>query len=189
MKNDTRKRILIIATVILIFFCLVYLYTFFHEGGHALVALIYGQKTDRFVLGFNAHVSHSGGNFNRTGEALLSSAGVLLPVAVLTVALLFYNRKIKNNIYHFIYFEISVTIISSLFAWIAIPVISLFTSPPPGDDVTRFMDASGLHPLLVSVAALLLMLLPVLIAYKKGLISRFSECIKDLGNKASQTRS
>lgn len=44
MKNDTRKRILIIATVILIFFCLVYLYTFSMKEAMPLSRLSMAKK-------------------------------------------------------------------------------------------------------------------------------------------------
>jgi len=50
MKTVLRKLILQIAGILLILFSIVYLYTLLHEGGHALVAIMYGGKIDNFVL-------------------------------------------------------------------------------------------------------------------------------------------
>lgn len=180
MKTNTGKMIIKLAGTLLIWFSLIYLYTFLHEGGHALIAIIYGGKIHNFVLGFNAHVSHSGANFTPIGESLFNSAGVLLPAISLAIALKFYNRKVKNLIYHYIYAGISIMITGSFFAWIIIPIISLFTAPPAGDDVSKFLETSGLNPLLISLMAILLMFLLVLIAFKKGLYPKILENLRSL---------
>ena len=175
MKTGMGKMILQTAGALLIWLLLIYLYTLFHEGGHALVAIMYGGRIDSFVLGFGAHIVKSGTNFTPVGESLFYSAGVLLPALSLAVALKFYNRRVKSLIFHYIYAAITIMIIGSFFAWLVIPVMSLFTEPPPGDDVSRFLEISGLNPLLVSLIALLLMFLLALIAYKKGLYTKIRE--------------
>jgi len=181
MKTGIEKNVLIKAIVIpLILFSIIYLYTLLHEGGHALVAIIYGGRIESFVLGFSAHITQSGANFTRIGQSIFNSAGTLLPVFSLVVALKFYNRKVNNLIYHYIYAGISIAITSSLFAWVAIPIMSLFTAPPAGDDVSKFLEVSGLNPLLVSFIALLLIFLLALIIYKKGLYSKIIEYLKTL---------
>jgi len=50
------KRIKYILGLLLTGLGLIYLYTFLHEGGHALVALMYGGTVENMVLGFNAHI-------------------------------------------------------------------------------------------------------------------------------------
>ncbi len=180
MKTGIGKIIIKIAGTLLILFSFIYLYTLLHEGGHALVAIMYGGRIDSFVLGFDAHVTLSGANFTRIGECLFNSAGVLLPAVSLAVALKFYNRNLEHLIYHYMYAGISIVITSSFLAWVAIPLISLFTAPPAGDDVSRFLEVSGLNPLLISLIALLLMFLFVLFAYKKGLYSKIIEYLKAL---------
>lgn len=154
MTTNTGKAIIKTLAVIPILFFFIYLYTFLHEGGHALVGIIYGGKIDRFVLGFDAHVTIHGAKFTQLGESLFNLAGTLLPVICLVVALILYNRNIKNLVYHFIYAESTIMIIGSLIAWIAIPVISLFTAPPSYDDVSKFMEVSDLNPLLISFTAI-----------------------------------
>jgi len=175
MKTGTIKIIKKTAGVLLIFLLLIYLYTLLHEGGHALIGIMYGGRIDSFTLGFNAHVTISGANYTRTGESLLNSAGVLLPVICMSFALKFYNRNIKNSVYHYIYAGMSVGITGSLFAWMAIPIISLFAEPPAGDDVSKFLEVSGVNPLLISLIALLLVGMIVLISYKKGMYSKVIE--------------
>jgi len=187
MKTAIRKIVLKTTGALLIFLLVIYLYTFLHEGGHALIAIMYGGRIDNFVLGFDAHVAHSGTNFTPIGESLSASAGALLPAVCLTVALIFYNQKVKNFIYHSIYFFMSIAITGSFLAWIAIPLISLFTAPPAGDDVGKFLQVSGLNPLLVSFIALLIILLFVLLSYKKGVYSKFIEYLKAL-SQAEGTR-
>jgi len=63
-------------------------------------------------------------------------------------------------------------------AWIAIPLISLSAAPPAGDDVSKFLEVSGLNPLLVSLIALLIMILIALISYKKGIYSKAMEYLE-----------
>jgi len=183
----TATGIMKTAIVLLIFISLIYLYTLLHEGGHALVAIMHGGRIDNFVLGFNAHVTHSGANFTRVGESLHNSAGTLLPAAIFAVALIFYNRNVNSFIYHCIYGGFSIMIPGSLLAWVAIPLMSLFTAPPAGDDVSRFLDVSGINPLLVSLIALLLIFLFVFVSYKKGLYAKIMEYLKTL-SQAERTR-
>jgi len=180
MNTGTGKTIIKTAATLIILFLLIYLYTLLHEGGHALVGIIYGGRVDNFVLGFDAHVAVSGANFTHIGESLFNAAGLLLPVICLAVALIFYNRNIKSVIYHILYAAISIMIIGSFFAWVIIPIMSLFTAPPAGDDVSNFMKVSGLNPILISLIALLLMFLLVLISYKKGLYSKIKEILNTL---------
>lgn len=154
------------------------LYTLLHEGGHALVAVLYGGKINRLVLGFNAHVTYTGANFTRTGEALMNSAGALLPTVCMGIALAVYDRNVKHFVYHYLFALFSLAVTGSFAAWVAIPLISLFSVPPAGDDVTKFLEVSGMDPLLVSGIALLLIIAFVYVAYKKGLYTKFKEHLK-----------
>jgi len=182
-NSDIGKLILRTAATLLILLALIYLYTLLHEGGHALVAIMYGGKIESFVLGFDAHITTSGANFTPLGEALFSAAGVLLPALSLAVALKLYNRNSKSRIYHYLYAVFTIMVISSFLAWVAIPLISVSTEPPAGDDVSKFLKISGLNPLLISLLALLVMFLLALSAYKRGLYSKTREHL----NALSQT--
>lgn len=93
MKTGIEKIITKIAAPLLIFFLLAYLYTLLHEGGHALVGIIYGGRIDSFVLGFNAHVAIREANFTQIGESLFNSAGVLLPAIDPEVMMQYFEEK------------------------------------------------------------------------------------------------
>ncbi|HHW32161.1 MAG TPA: hypothetical protein GXX20_10910 [Clostridiaceae bacterium] len=180
MKTSPGKIIIRTAGILLLWLSLIYLYTLLHEGGHALVAIMYGGRIDSFVLGFNAYVSQSGANFTPLGESLFNIAGVLLPAICLAVALKFYNRNVVNPIYHYIYGTITIAVIGSFLASVVIPLISLFTEPPVDDDISKFLQVSGLNPLLVSFTAIMIILLFLLFSYKIGLYSKIIEYLKPL---------
>lgn len=188
MKTEIRKLIIIASWALLILLFAVYFYTLLHEGGHALVAIMYGGKLKSFVLGFNAHMSYSGANFTHTGELLFHSAGFLLPFTTLFIVLLFYNRQVKNNVYHFVHVIFTIMIAGSSIAWIAIPALSMFITPPAGDDVTKFLKASALNPLLVSLVALLLVSLLAFIACRKGLHIKAKEVLNIYSQSAERKR-
>ena len=154
---------------------LLYFYTLLHEGGHALVAVMWGGKVDKFVLGLNSHVQTSGATFTILSEALFNSMGMLLPVIFLIIALFIYKPKTKYTFYHIFYGFLSLSITGSLFAWVLVPFMSLFTLPPVGDDVTKFLNITGLHPLTVMLTALLIIISLVFFIYKTGLIGKIKE--------------
>lgn len=152
------------------------LYTVLHEGGHALVILAYGGIIDNFdVLGLNAHVRFHGAVFSALGAALNHAAGVLLPIIIGAIAIILYKPKVKFAGYHICYFMGSVSLVGSMLVWVAFPAISLFTPPPQAEDATKFLNATGFHPLLVSLGALLLAGTFIFFLYKKGLLGKAKE--------------
>jgi hypothetical protein len=174
------KKVQYIISLIFGFIMLIVFYTLLHEGGHAVVAIMYGGKVDKMVLGLNAHVQTSGAEFTAFGKGLFNSAGALLPVIFLTIAMIFYNRKRSNILYHGFYGVFSLMTASSLLAWVVIPVIALFAAPPPGDDVTKFIDNTQINPLVVALAAVLIIASIIFLIYKKGVLRK----IKDIYWKA-----
>ncbi|MFO7998839.1 MAG: M50 family metallopeptidase [Bacteroidales bacterium] len=136
---------------------LLYLYTFLHEGGHALVAMLYGGSIEKFALGLDAHVRTSGAAFTPFGAALFQAAGAFLPLMILVIALAMYKNDHKSTHYHFFYGLFSLGIIGSMLAWIVIPVVALFSEPPAGDDVTKFLRTTGIHPLAVTLVIAVLL--------------------------------
>lgn len=169
------------AVPVLLLFAPVWLllYAVLHEGGHALVILAYGGTIDRFwVWGLNAHVSAHGAVYSAFGEALMKAAGVLLPSLIAGIALVFYRSNARFIAYHWCYFMVLITPVFSMLVWIIFPLLSLFTPPPQGEDVTQFLNVTGLHPLLVSLAALLLVGMFVFFIYKKGLLGNVFAAVK-----------
>jgi hypothetical protein len=159
---------------------MVYLYTLLHEGGHALVGILYGGKVNRFVLGLNAHVSISDAVYSQVGKALQNVAGLLLPLLFLIIALVVYQTKCKNALYHIFYGALWLSFSCSLLAWVIIPFMALFATPPMGDDITNLLMNTSLHPLAVSLAALLLIAGLALLAFKRGLLCKIAEIFRAL---------
>ncbi len=156
MTHHTIQKIRAIAVIIAGAFALLYVYTFLHEGGHALAGLLYGGSIEKFVLGLNAHVRISGADFTPFGAALFHVAGALLPLTTLVIILGIYNPGHKNTYYHFFHGLFGFGIVGSLLAWIVIPVMAVFSEPPAGDDVTKFLQTTGIHPLMVTLASIVL---------------------------------
>ena len=147
-----------------------------HETGHALIALMYGGEIDSFVIfGLNAHVIHHGASFSVFGQPLHYAAGMLLPIIIGAIVINFYKSSFKSACYHFCFFIASIGLASSVLPWIAIPIISLFAPPPPRDDVTKFLNITGIHPLLISLGALLLLGAFVFLAVRKGIFLKIKE--------------
>lgn len=122
-------------------------YSAVHEAGHALVAVANGAQVDRFVVGPNAHVAWSGGSFSAAATSLSHAAGALLPTLLLVVALAAYRSRARSDVYHTLYAVLTACTIGSLLAWVVIPVVAAVGTPPPGDDVTRLLESSGMPPL------------------------------------------
>lgn len=70
-----------------------FLYILLHELGHTLVAIACGAKITDFSI-MRAKMSYVGGDFNQIMESLFNVAGMLLPVLVCLMFILFFNRKI-----------------------------------------------------------------------------------------------
>ena len=130
-------------------------YSAVHEAGHAAVALANGAQVERFAIGPGAHVAWSGGSFSQGAASLTHGAGALLPALLLLGALLVYRPTVRSDAYHTVYAVVAASTTASLLAWVAIPVIAMVGTPPPGDDVTRFLATSGFPaPALAASAAL-----------------------------------
>ena len=177
--NHRTKTVICVILFLPVWFVL---YAFLHEAGHALVGLAYGGTINNFVFwNINAHVSISKAEFTVFGASLMNSAGMLLPTITGAIAIVFYKPHIKFPGYHFCFSLGSISLIFSMLTWVVIPVISLFTSMP-GEDVTNFLGVSGIHPLLVSFGALLLVGAFILLAYKKGVLKKAQELYRSLQN-------
>jgi len=152
------------------------LYAFFHEAGHALVILAYGGTIDEFVvLSLTPYVSAIGTELTVFGAALLYVAGLLLPTLVGALVLSFYRPSARFDGYHACFFITLLSLLNSILLWVSFPALSLFMPLPRGEDVTRFLDVVGVHPLFVSLGALFLAGALLLLAYQKGILGNVNE--------------
>jgi hypothetical protein len=139
--------------LVLAVFCL-FLYTFLHEGGHALAGVLAGAKLTGFninFLDFSAHVSLIG-EFTPAEKVANTLAGPGLPLLVWLVFILAVPKR-TNFALESIKLAGTMMFLSTLLAWVVLPLVYLSGDFPP-DDVTDFLIHSGAVPLGVTIAAL-----------------------------------
>jgi hypothetical protein len=181
MNQQTKYVLSVLGSAVISLF----IYTFLHESGHALVALSCGGTITNFVLGLNAHMSYEGANFTPVTLSILNAAGMLLPVLVLIFVALFYKRD-YDNIFYRCYFGIySIGVTFSIVAWVIVPIVYLLSTPPVGDDVANFIANSGIHPLIVMSAAIIIIVSLVGLLLSKGIIQSFLALAKQVNSSAN----
>lgn len=127
------------------------IYTLLHEGGHALAVVALGGRVETFDLNFlnlGAHVAYSGA-FTTAQSALIHVAGPLLP-ALAWMAWQGWRPAGASRLSDWLRVLSLLGITASVLAWVVIPVLALGGRAPAGDDCTRFLEDSGLSPLLVT---------------------------------------
>lgn len=160
--------------------CVLASYTFLHEAGHALVGLAFGQTLTAFSTMFwdlSAHVRLVG-ELTAAQQAIQSAAGVALPLLVWAVLMGLAPRKASFSL-ELAKLVASMGVVNTLLVWIAIPLLALWGKAPANDDVTHFLRASQMPPLLVTAVAVGLYALGwgLFVAKTRGLgqLSRLAE--------------
>ena len=171
---NVRAKVILSVLVSVLF--IIPIYIILHEGGHALVAVLCGANVTRFSV-FGAYMSYEGGSFTPVMLSLLNAAGMLLPVLASFVYMLTYRSNADSIPYRIFSFIVLIVPIGSVFAWIFVPVLYLTGQAPPNDDVTKFLDHSGLNPWVVILAAVIIIACCLFIAWKKKIFQRYWETI------------
>ena len=167
------------------------LYTFLHEGGHALVGALSGANISGFSVNFwdlSAHVNLEG-TFSPAQTILLNVAGVSLPLLVWSIFVLLTPKRVNPNLQIF-KFTSGIIPISSLLAWAVIPILVML-GQSPADDSTNFLRNTQIFPPLVSGGALLLMaaglgLMLRQIGGRRGLVQRMRAEMQDFWSPAAR---
>ncbi|MBI4928188.1 MAG: M50 family metallopeptidase [Anaerolineae bacterium] len=156
-KKQTPAWPAIALVVVTLIFCLL-VYTFAHEGGHALAVALFGGTLTGFninFLDFSAHVHYSG-DFSRAQQAVISAAGVSLPLLLWTLLALVSFRR-GSAALGLVKIAITMITINTLLAWIILPLVAL-GGQVVSDDSTRFLSITAVPPVLLSLAAVLVYL-------------------------------
>ncbi|MCM1235885.1 MAG: M50 family metallopeptidase [Ruminococcus flavefaciens] len=176
-------------TILALILVSIIMYIFVHESGHALVAILCGAKNVKISI-VSAHTWWTGDSFTAITDALCYVAGAALPVFVSWIAMIFYSKSHKGLIYHIVYFIFLIVSISSVFAWVGIPAYSMFAPfPDQTDDVARFLNASDIPPIIVSLTGVIVILISIFIAIKKQLFSTWIQLAKDIRNFNTNSKS
>lgn len=132
-------------------FFVVFAYTTLHESGHALAALLCGGTVSQISVNFldlSAHVVIDG-SFTSAQGALIAVSGWALPVLV-TLAFMLLGRAVREPLLMMLRWISGISVLGSTLPWVVLPLIYL-GGERPADDVTNFLDRSGLPPLLVAL--------------------------------------
>lgn len=170
-----------IKTILSLFVSILFvipIYIVLHEGGHTLIAVLYGAHITKFSI-WGAYMSYEGGTFTPIGFSLLNIAGMLLPVLVAIIYMLTYRSNVISIPYRIFSYIFVVAPICSVLAWVFIPILYLADKAPQYDDVTRFMNHSGLSPWVVSFTALIIFACCIFIAWKKKIIQNFLTTVRN----------
>lgn len=151
-----------------------FLYILLHELGHLIVMLYAGAKIIDFSI-FTAHVTAVGGNYSNLLDLWCHANGMLFPVIVSLVYMLFYKKGNSSSFYHIFSYVVLLPSVCSGLAWVVIPFIYIQGNAPAHDDVTMFLNnfTQKYHPLIVSVAAMFIIAVSAVIMVKKGIIKNF----------------
>lgn len=170
MTDKFKKIVYLLLSLLIVLF----LYVLLHEFGHLIVMLCAGAKITDFSI-LTAHVSADGGNYSNLSDLWLHANGALLPIIASSTYMLLYKKESHKPFYHIFSYIVSLVPMWGLFAWVIIPFIYIQGKAPVNDDVTKFLHnfAQNCHPLLVSVAATLIIAVAVAIMIKKGIIKNF----------------
>lgn len=120
-----------------------------HELGHCIAVWISGGKVTGFYPYFwDAHMTFEG----IADSPFINISGSLLPIFVALAVLLFYKRSERVPWLN-ILAGVFCTTIYSLLAWVVVPLAYLFGFYDPTDDITKFLNGTGFHPVAVALAA------------------------------------
>jgi len=155
-----QKTLKKVIAIVIISFVIVFIYTFFHEAGHALAAILSGGRITSFDVNFltgNPHIRYSG--VTRIGaQAFIAIAGPLFPF-VLWLVSLGWMRRVRHNITtRMVFLMVSIQALATLLANAVLPLLHMQGVALGGEDVVKFLTLAGIHPLIVSVLFFTLLL-------------------------------
>lgn len=153
------------------------LYIILHEGGHALIASLYGAKIIEFNI-MEGYVITEGGIFNEITYALFYVASMLTPVTIFTIYLMLYQSNTDRDFYRVFSAVFAGTILFSIGVWIIVPIQYMVGIANPNDDVVKFIAAIKVNPLTVTVLVSLLMSIYIWAVWKKNIFQNGYRVLK-----------
>ncbi len=153
----TSSVILLLVLVLFVVLFVFFIYTFLHEGGHALAGFLFGQSLTEFNVNFwdfSAHTAMIGGELTEHQLAVQSAAGAGLPLLIWVLFISLVPRKASFTL-ETLKLTSSMAVINTLLAWIILPLL-FAVGKAPSDDVTNFLLHSQMPPLLLTLISLVL---------------------------------
>ncbi len=158
--KKVKEKLFLIAIVLVVLL----LYTFLHEGGHAIVGVLGGAKITQFSVNFfnlSAHVSFDGyDKISGIPLALIHIAGWYIPFAVWFIIMLL-TKKTNNQRFEYAKFIASICIIGSTLPWVVLSFLygmNIYVQ----DDVTKFLLTNNINGYASAAVFLIIVLLSFL---------------------------
>lgn len=151
-----QRRVTTLFVLLFTALALLLIYTFLHEAGHAIPALVFGGSVTGFSVAFwnlSAQVGLAG-SFGDVQKSIIDVSGALLPALIWSAFILLASKR-GNPVVQWLKLVSGFGVFGSLLPWVVIPLLA---NQPEGDDVTKFLSHSGMSPWLVSGLFLLLIL-------------------------------
>lgn len=162
--------------------CTPFLYSFLHELGHCIAVWICGGTVTGFQpFGSDAHMTYKGVVGSLSG-AFVDVAGTILPLMIAAAVLLLYRGSKKHSLLNISLVIMSGESLFSIISWIVGPLCCLMNLANPGEDVVKFIDNSGFHPIAVSLCATLIFVSMVFLIAKR-MLGMFDDFSKSVGRK------
>jgi hypothetical protein len=153
-QTKTSSILILIALILFVGLFVFFMYTFLHEGGHAITGLLFGQSLTEFDVSFwdfSAHVGMIGGELTESQLAVQAVAGAFLPLLLWTIFISLVPRK-GNFTLETLKLISSMAVVNTLLAWIVLPILFLL-GKAPSDDVINFLRYSQMPPLTLTCIA------------------------------------
>ncbi len=139
----------------------VVLYAVLHELGHCIAVWLCGGTVTGFypfgAAGYmKPHMLYEGitGGF---ANGLVDIFGSVLPLAAVVLLLLFWKGSKKHSLLNICVGIVSGCFLFTTLSWVVEPIGRLVNRFDYNSDVSKFIDATGLHPVVVMLGAILVL--------------------------------
>ena len=131
----------------------IFLYALVHEGGHALLAILFGGQVTEFQVNFFVHSPHVSyvGIYDPLQKAIISLAGPVFPL-ILVWPLTMLMRKTENRLVQGTILLFLGNLLPTVLLSAVIALVYGFRVIQPTEDVAKFLYYSGFNPFVTSGA-------------------------------------
>ncbi|NLL49297.1 MAG: hypothetical protein GX249_12020, partial [Firmicutes bacterium] len=131
-----RRIIALLGLSVVVPLGVIFLYALLHEGGHALLVLLFGGQVAEFQVNFFAHSPHVSyvGIDNPLQKAFISLAGPVFPL-ILVWPLTMLMRRTKNHLVQATILLLLVNMLPTILLSAVIALIYGFGTLQPTEDV------------------------------------------------------
>lgn len=161
-----RRELKVILEFIGSLWSMILLYILLHEGGHALVAYLCGAKIVDFNI-LNGYVVAEGESFNTLTTATFYIAGLLGPVIGFTSYLILFQKQIESGFKKILSALLAGRLLFSIGVWAIVPIQYMIGKASALDDVTGFIEALKINPLIMSSVFSLILSIYSYVIWKK----------------------